>query len=238
MTVIAQEAMQNLLLRALSAEAFAVLAPSLEPILLGKGFVCAVAGDSVQWAVFPETGLVSIVGRMEDARQIELGVFGHEGMGAVAIVLGSDRTPNEAFVQIAGHGHRLEAGALQRALASNAELRTVLLRYVQAFITQLSQTALSNGRHTIEKRLARWLLLVHDRIEGNELALTHEFLAIMLGVRRTGVTLAIHILEGARLIRARRGVITIVDRAGLKQLAGVCYGLAEAEYERLIGPTH
>ncbi len=234
---LSQESFQNRLLNALPAPSFARLEPLLERLDLPRGLLVTEADTPIKWILFPESGLVSVVNRSFRGRQLEIGVFGWEGMGSTALVLGSDRTPHAVFMQVPGAGHRLPAQAFQAALAEDAELRAVMLLYVQAFMVQLAQTALSNGTCTIEQRLARWLLMVRDRSATDELALTHEFLAIMLGVRRTGVTLAIHMLEGANLIRARRGVVTIVDRARLQETATDGYGPAEAEYERLLGRT-
>ncbi len=203
---------------------------------LPKGHLIVEADAVFERAVFPETGLASVVNRRFNGRQLEVGVFGRDGMGSAGLVLGTDRTPHAIFMQVAGWGWEIGADALRSAMASHAGLKALLLRYVQAFMIQVAQTALSNGTCTIEQRLARWLLMVHDRADGDELRLTHEFLSIMLGVRRTGVTLAIHMLEGAHMISARRGSVTILDRSKLVAAAADGYGPAEAEYGRLIGP--
>lgn len=205
-------------------------------MLLERGQLVAKAGTECEWVIFPDSGIVSVVSNGSGERQLEVGLFGREGMGPAALVLGGDRSPFLMYVQVPGHGHRMKAQDLTRAMAEFPEFRENLLRFTQAFMAQVAQTASSNGCCTIEQRLARWLLLVHDRSDGDEVVLTHEFLSIMLGVRRTGVTLAIHVLEGERMICARRGSITILDRDRLAELAGPSYGLAEAEYERLIGP--
>jgi CRP-like cAMP-binding protein len=151
------------------------------------------------------------------------------------ILLGTDRTPHECFIQTLGAGLRIRADDLRRAMASSASLHQHLLRFVQAFTIQMGQTALSNGSHTIEERLARWLLMCHDRVDGDELSTTHEFLSLMLGVRRAGVTLALQALEGRGLVSTKRGQVTVLDRAKLEEVAGDSYGVAEAEYARLIG---
>jgi CRP-like cAMP-binding protein len=157
-------------------------------------------------------------------------------MASTALVLGADRTPHETNVQIEGTWLRVEAATFQAAMARSPALTNLLMRYVQTFLLTVSQTAVANGSFTIEERLARWLLLAHDRIDGDDLPLTHEFLSLMLGVRRSGVTTALHVLQGARMIRAKRGVITVLDRAKLEVAAGSTYGIPECEYERLIGP--
>lgn len=138
-------------------------------------------------------------------------------------------------MQVGGEGYRITADALHDAIAASPSLHQTLLRFVETLITQASFTALSNATFTIEERLARWLLMTHDRLDGDELPLTHEFLSLMLGVRRPSVTSAIHVLEGAHLIRSRRGVFTVLDREGLIDFAGGTYGQAEAEYSQLIG---
>ncbi len=157
-------------------------------------------------------------------------------MTGIAIVMGDDQSPNETFVQLAGAGHVISAEHLRSALDSSPSLRLTLLRYAHTFVVQTAQTALANGRAKIDERLARWLLMASDRIEGPDLALTHEFLSVMLGVRRPGVTDALHRLEGDRLIRAKRSSITIRDRAGLERVANGSYGVSERDYERLFGP--
>lgn len=231
-----QASLRNRLLQALPADDFGLLEHALQPITLSKGLVLAEPDIPFTSVVFPETGMVSVVNASPAGRRIEVGVFGFEGMGSTAMVLGVDRTPHRTYVQVPGEGHELPVAVLSDAMQQSARLRSLLLRYVHYFLVQVSETALANGSHTVEERLARWILLVHDRMEGDDVFLTHELLSIMLGVRRTGVTLASHVLEGSALIRARRGVITVLDRAGLKQLARDCYGAAEAEYGRLFAP--
>ncbi|PIK73970.1 cyclic nucleotide-binding protein, partial [Methylobacterium frigidaeris] len=150
--------------------------------------------------------------------------------------LGADRTPHETEIQVAGTWLRIEAERLREAMRQSPVLTSLLMRYVQVFLLILSQTALSNGSYTVEERLARWLLLAHDRLDGDELPLTHEFLSPMLGVQRATVTLATHTLEGEGMIWAKRGRIIVRDRTKLETAAGETYGIAEREYERLIGP--
>jgi CRP-like cAMP-binding protein len=150
------------------------------------------------------------------------------------VVLGDDRSPHETMVQVSGEAMRLPAADLRHAMDASPTLRNLLLRYSQAFMIQTSHTALANGRAKLEERLARWLLMAHDRIDGDELPLVHEFLAVMLGVRRAGVTVALHILEGQALIGARRGKIIVLDRQGLEEAANGIYGVPEREYERLM----
>ena len=237
MVSLEQEASRNRLIRAMPAEGFALIRSSLEAIDLPKGYVISEAESPIEWVLFPEAGLASVVSRAFNGRQIEVGVFGWDGMGSTAVVLGVDQTPHTIFMPMEGAGLRIRSSVLREAMAAHEGLRSLLLRYVQAYLIQVAQTALSNGTCTIEQRLARWLLMVHDRSEVDQLKLTHEFLSIMLGVRRTGVTLAIHLLEGAHMIRARRSLVEVIDRGKLMAVAGDGYGTAEREFERLIGPA-
>jgi CRP-like cAMP-binding protein len=225
---------QNRLLRALSPEDFSRLEPHLEPIPLNRGDVLIEPNEPIEHVHFPDRGIGSIVANTSEGRRIEVGIYGREGMSGTAVLLGADRTPHENFVQVPGAALRMEANALREAIRQSPSLHGLLLRYVQAFQVQTAYTALSNGSYSIEERLSRWLLMCHDRMDGNELPLTHEFLGLMLGVRRSSVTLAIQILEGAKVIGARRGQLTILNRAKLEEIAGDSYGPPEAEYARLV----
>ena len=165
----------------------------------------------------------------------KMGFIGFEGMTGSAIVMGDDRNVHQCYVQLAGEAMRIEAAAFSSVLASSPTMRMFLLRYVQSLLIQTGCTALVNARSKLEERLARWLLMCDDRVSRGRLTITHEFLGVMLGVRRPGVTVALQELEGRGLIRATRGQIVLLDRAGLIVLANGGYGEAEAEYERLIG---
>jgi hypothetical protein len=156
-------------------------------------------------------------------------------MTGLPILLGTDCTPHECFIHIPGAGLRIRADDLRQAMAARASLHQHLLRFVQAFTIQMGQTALAHGSHLLEERLTRWLLTCHDRVDGDELSTTHEFLSRTLGVRRAGITETLQALEDRGLISTRRGQITVVDRAKLEAAAGDSYGLPEAEYARLIG---
>jgi CRP-like cAMP-binding protein len=179
---------------------------------------------------------------MHGGRDIEVGVVGREGVTGTAIVQGDTQSPHITFVQVQGAAYRIEADQFRYALSVNKRLRDLLTAYVRALAIQVSYTALANGRSKIEERLARWLLMVHDRVDGDRFNLTHEFLAVMLGVRRPGVTVSLHVLEGNGLIKSNRGEVIILDREGLIDLANGSYGVPEREYERLIarqmGQTH
>ena len=236
MSVPKQPDIANRLLQVLSPEAYASLHLKLEPVKLNKGDVLLEADTPYEWAYFPESGLASVIIAGGANRALEVGLFGREGAGSVAIMLNAGRSPHRTLIQVPGIGHRLPAQELLQLMGQFPELSALLLRYVQAFLVQVGQTALSNGSFSIEERLARWLLLTRDRSDTDEIDLTHEFLSTMLGVGRTGVTLATQILEGNGLIRAKRGLLTIIDRPGLEKKAAFAYGTAEREYERLIGP--
>jgi CRP-like cAMP-binding protein len=227
---------QNGLLASLSEADNALLAPHLEPIELPLGMVLVEPTKVIPHAVFIETGLCSVVSGLAAGGRVEVGLFGRDGMAVPTLILGVDTIPHQIFMQVAGRGQRIPVAALRAASEASRSLRDLLLRYVQTFLVQVAQTAIANAGTPAEERLARWLLMYHDRQDGDDLSVTHEFLSIMLGVRRPTVTVAIHTLEGAGLIRARRGRIRVLSRARLEQAAGNTYGPAEAEYERLIGP--
>ncbi len=225
---------RNRLLRALSDSDLALLTPALEPLALELKHTIEQANTTIPYVYFPESGIISVVAVSGEER-IEAGVIGREGVSGIAIIMGNHRSPNDVYIQVAGHGHRVAAQAVRDAMDQSATLRALLQRFAQVFATQVAQAALANGRATIEERLARWLLMAHDRIEDEDIRLTHEFIATMLGVRRPGVTDALNELEGKGLIRATRAAIRVVDRKGLESVAGDTYGVPEAEYKRLIG---
>ena len=232
-----QSGMRNGLLRTLSTADLALLEPTLEPVLLDLRLVLVHANQAVEHVYFPEHGLASVVARAVDGSRMEVGTFGRDGMSGVSLLLGVDRTPNETFMPVAGYGHRITAESLRRALGQSVSLHAALLRFAHVSSVQAAHTALATGSQTIEQRLARSLLMAHDRLDGDVLSLTHDLLAAMLAVRRPGVTVATQLLEGEQIIKAERGRITILDRARLEAVAGGSYGAPEAEYARLIGPT-
>ncbi len=225
----------NRLLLGLSVEDFSCLQPRLERVPLPLRTRLVEPSAPIKHVYFLEEGIASVVAIAPQGRRIEAGIIGREGMSGIPILLGTDRTPHECFVQTAGEGLRIRADDLQRAMAASPSLQQHLLRFVQAFMIQMGQTALANGCHTLEQRLARWLLMCHDRVDGDELSTTHEFLSLMLGVRRAGVTEMLKTFEDRGLISTRRGQITVVDRVNLEAVAGDSYGVPEAEYSRLIG---
>lgn len=222
-----QSAVRNRLLAALAPEDFSRLAPRLEAVPLPLHEVLIAPRQPIAQAYFVEEGIVSLVADTREGR-IEVGLTGREGFVGVPIALGAQTTPHTAIVQASGEALRIAAGALEDALDASASLRRVLGRYVQSLLVQVGQTVYANADLTVEARLARWILMTHDRLEQDELPLTHEVLSKMLGVRRPTVTTATHLLEGAGMIRARRGRITVVDREKLEDLAGAIYDTAEA----------
>jgi hypothetical protein len=166
---------------------------------------------------------------------VEVGIVGRDGMSGIPIIMATDRSPNNVFVQVPGRGQRLSSERLRIAIEKSSSLHKLFLAFAHGFMTQTAHTAVANGRGKLEERLARWLLMAHDRLDGDELPLTHEFLSMMLGVRRAGVTTAFHLLEKKGLVGATRGLISVVDRGGLEETAGEYYGLSEKEYKRLTG---
>jgi CRP-like cAMP-binding protein len=181
-----------------------------------------VANEPIPHVYFPSSAITSIVAGAGEER-IEVGLVGRDGMTGINIVLGADTTPHECFVQIAGDGHRIAVPEIRSALEEDPAVRRHFLLYARSFMLQTAQTALANGRCTIEERLARWLLMSQDRLDGNDVPLTHEFLSLMLGVRRPGVTVALQSLEAAKLIRNTRGCVTILNRSKLVDIAGTAY---------------
>ena len=214
---------------------YALLEPHFHRIELPVRLQLHAAARRIDKVYFPEDGIVSIVAVTLDGKPCEVGLFGREGMSETATVMGTDHSPDEAYVQAPGiSAMKLSTKVLDEAMAFSPTLRLHLLKYVQAMVIQLS-TSIAAGGQTIEQRLARWLLMCHDRVDDNDIPLTHEFIGMMLGVRRAGVTGAMNHLSEHRLITRRRGTIRIDDRPGLEHLAAGGYGLAEAEYQRLVG---
>jgi CRP-like cAMP-binding protein len=192
------------------------------------------AGEVISHVYFIERGICSVLAQIGQTR-FEVGMVGPEGMAGVPVLLGTDRTPHTLMVQAEGQALRVAYDVLRDVIRQNGAVAGTMLPYVHCFMTQTMQTAYANGDFTIEQRLARWLVMMHDRLDTDELPMTHEFLAMMLGNRRSGVTDAVHVLEGEGLIRATRGLIIVRDRHKLQQRAGAAYGVAEAEYNRLFG---
>jgi CRP-like cAMP-binding protein len=233
---ITQAAARNRLLALMSPDDFAHLAPHLEPVQYARGIVLAVPDQSIRDVVFLERGVGSIVAVSPEGNEVEAGMFGREGMGPVDPIVGSDRTPHKILIQVADEGWRVEREVFSHVLEDRPTLRLFLMRWVQALAAQTSFTALSNAVHPIEERLARWLLMCDDRIDTGDMMLTHEFISIMLAVRRPSITTALHVLEGNGFVRTERGCIIVRNRRALEEFARDAYGKPESEYRRLIGP--
>ena len=236
MPLIDQSDLRNALLRRLRPEDFALLAPHLEPVQLPHAMVLSEPDQPSEHAYFFESGLGSIIPTSQERQRVEAGLFGRDGFWPASLALGTDRSPYQCIMQIAGEGHRMPVEALRQAIAASRPLHDLLLRFVQALTVQVSYTALSNAAHPVNERLARWLLMTHDRTVADEMPLTHDFISIMLAVRRPSVTSALHVLEGNGFIQGTRGVVTMRDRPAMEEFAGDSYGRPEAEYARLIGP--
>ncbi|KQQ38818.1 hypothetical protein ASG19_07370 [Rhizobium sp. Leaf306] len=221
----------NGLLQIMPENDLKMLEPHLQLISLNQGDVLFEPNSPISHVYFFESGLSSEIA-VAGTHRIEVGCIGREGCSGIPVILGSFSSPHRSFMQGAGEAHRIEAATLRRLIGESVSLSAVLLKYAHVFMIQIAATALADGRFDVEKRLARWVLMSHDRL-GDTLTLTHDFLALMLGVRRPSVTDALHKLEGKRAIRSERSVVTVLDRPLLEQIAGEAYGTPEAEYRRL-----
>jgi CRP-like cAMP-binding protein len=225
---------KNRLLAALPAEVYQRLLPHLEVVDLPVEQVIHGYNEPAEYIYFPQQGIVSLVSIMANGATVEVGLVGKEGMVGMQALLGGNTMPNQAFAQIPGQATRIRTEHLQVEFDRGGALQKLLLRYVQALYTQVSQTAACNRLHTIEARLARWLLLVRYSLEADEILLTQEYISQMLGTRRAGVTEAASDLQKAGLIRYRRGRITILDPADLEAVACECYQVVRDEFDRLL----
>src|SRR3954454_15277874 len=227
---------RNRLLATLTPDDFDLLQPHLVAVPLEMRHWLIAAGEPIQHVYFPERGIVSILADTTEGK-IEVGMIGPEGVAGLPVVLGIERSPHSYLVQAEGEALRITAPDLRTAMQYSPSLHARLLRYAHALMVQTAQTAYANAGFTMEARLARWILMTDDRLEGDELPLTHDFLSMMLGVRRPGVTIAVQNLESNRLIRAKRGHITVLDRTGLEGVADSAYGASEAEYASVMWPA-
>ena len=225
----------NRLLSALPTAALEALRPRLERVELQQREALFEPDKPIPFVYFPVTTVVSLTNVLHDGGTVEIGTSGREGMAGLPVFLGDDAGTMRAFAQVPGTALRIEAAAFAELSKGPGPLHALMLRYTQAFLTQVVQTAACNGAHLVEQRCARWLLMTHDRVDGDEFPLTHEFLAFMLGVRRAGVTLAMGGLQDARLVRYVRGRVTVTDRAGLERASCECYQVVRAQYERRFG---
>ena len=225
---------QNHLLAALPADEYARLLPELTPISMPLGWVVHDSGGHLGYLYFPTSCIVSLLYVTQSGSSTEIALAGNEGLVGISLFMGGDSTTSRAVVQSAGAGYRLKAGVLKREFESGGALHLLALRYTQALITQMAQTAVCNRHHSVDQQLCRRLLLSLDRLPGRELAMTQELIASMLGVRREGVTEAAGRLQAAGVISYSRGHITVLDRPGLEQRACECYGVVRKEFDRLL----
>jgi len=223
----------NRLLNFLSPENRAVLAQHMERVPMVVRHTLEKPNEPITSVYFPEDGVASVVGTSKAMGELEIGMIGKEGMTGFMVVLGNGQTPLHTYVQVAGSALVIGAENLRNAIAESPTIRDLLLLYVQVFVIQTSQTALANAKAMVAQRLARWLLMCEDRMTSKHIPITHEFLSVMLGVQRSGVTIALSELESRSLIKGKRGLISILDRPSLIQLSNGTYGVAEKEYERV-----
>lgn len=226
---------ENHLLSALPADDYQRLLPDLQPITFAFGDVVYESSERLEYLYFPTASVISLMYTMQDGSTAEMGLIGNEGVAGIALFLGGDSTPNRAVAQIAGGAFRLKAATVQREFARGGAFQRLLLRYTQALITQISQTAVCNRLHSVENHLCRWLLLSHDRAGSDTLMMTQEFLSHRLGGRRESVSVAARRLQDAGLIHYTRGHIEILDRSGLEADACECYRIVKDEFVRLLG---
>lgn len=225
----------NRLLALLSARDYAALRPHLERLPLDYKQSLYRADKSVEFIYFIETGVGSLVNTMANGQAAEVGTIGNEGIVGLPIVLGDDHAPTAVYVQVPGVGLRMKASLFKRELARSPTMQVVMLRYVHALFNQVAQSAACNHFHSLEQRCCRWLLMTRDRMDSDSFLLTQEFLAMMLGVQRPGVSIAAGGLQRAGLITYSRGNVAILDRVGLKKRSCECYGVSKREFDRLLG---
>jgi len=225
---------QNHLLDALPAEDYARLLPDLELVPMPLGWVVYESGVHMDYVYFPTTSIVSLLYVTENGASAEIAITGNEGLIGISLFMGGESTPSRAVVQSEGDAYRLKEIVLKKEFALGGQLQHLALRYTQALITQMSQTAVCNRHHSVDQQLCRWLLLSMDRLAGNELRMTQDLISNMLGVRREGVTEAAGHLQAAGLIRYSRGKITVLDRPGLEQRVCECYAVVKKEFDRLL----
>ena len=229
-----QNPRENQLLAVLPEEEYIRITPHLEPVSLPLGKVLYESGGLLDWVYFPTDAIVSLLYVMEDGASAEIAVVGNEGLVGIALFMGGLTMPNRAVVQSAGQAYRLKGNVLNQEFNRSGEFQHLLLRYTLALLTQMGQTAVCNRHHTVDQQLCRWLLLSLDRLPSNELSMTQELIANMLGVRREGVTEAAGKLQKAGLIHYSRGQITVLDRPGLEARVCECYKVVKDEFSRLL----
>ncbi|MGI8641029.1 MAG: Crp/Fnr family transcriptional regulator [Pyrinomonadaceae bacterium] len=227
--------LKNYLLAALPAGEFLHFEPKLESVAFKLGDVLYESGDKMDYVYFPTTAIVSMLYVMENGATAEIGVVGNDGIIGISLFMGGDTTTSRAIIQSAGAALRMKAKDLKAEFARGGVFQKLLLRYTQALMTQISQTAVCNRLHSIDQQLCRWLLLSHDRLDSDKLVMTHDLISNMLGVRREGITLAAQKLAKRKLITNIRGTMTVIDRQGLELAVCECYKVVNDEYNRLLG---
>lgn len=235
MAGIVQTTIRNRILSALPASEFALVAASLTSVDLHLGQALHQAGEAIEQIYFPEIGFISAMAVLSDGAPLEIGLIGAEGVAGVSVILGAKRSYSETMCQTGGAAHSMPVATFRKAVEHAPRLRELLLKYVHVFNVQVAQTAACNAHHELSQRLARWLLAAHDRSGIPELSLTQDLIAVMLGVRRSTVSVAAATLQQAGIIRYQHGRITILDRAGLEAAACECYAVVVAEYRSLLG---
>lgn len=231
----AEEERANHLLHGVTDEEMARLLPNLQPVSFSLGKVLYESGERMDYVYFPTTAIISLLYIMENGATAEIGVVGNDGLVGIAIFMGGDTTPNRAVVQSAGKGFKMKAALMKDEFTLGGRFHNLCLRYTQALITQISQTAVCNRLHSVDQQLCRWLLLSRDRLPSDRLTMTQDLISNMLGVRREGVTHAAKRLQTAGYISYVRGDMTILDRKGLEAQVCECYQVVRAEYSRLLG---
>lgn len=229
---------RNLILSHLSNPEFLALEPLLEPLALPRDLDLVLSGTPVSHYYFLESGIASMVATSSEGRKAEIGLVGRDGVSPPALIMEGQRSPFQVTMQVAGHGRRVEAGALAVYLREQPAVLPLFSHFLHTFFAQVAHTALSNAVHKIDVRLAKWILMCHDRLDGEEIGITHEYLATMLGVRRSSVTDALHILEGEHLIYSSRGLVIIRDRAVLETFAADAYNLSGVSGHDWPEPQH
>ena len=229
------DALRNFLLAALSDDDFERINPKLKPVSFKLGEVLYESGEKMDYVYFPTTAIVSLLYIMENGTTAEIGVVGNDGILGVSLFMGGETTTSRAVIQSAGNAVRMKAIDMKTEFALGGRFQALLLRYTQALMTQISQTAVCNRLHSIEQQLCRWLLLSHDRLNSDKLVMTHDLISNMLGVRREGITLAARKLAARKLITNSRGTMTVLDRQGLENAVCECYAVVNDEYNRLLG---
>jgi len=233
--MVKQSDLKNKMLRALTAEDFGLLEPYLEPVRLTSAFRIAEPRKTLEHVYFPESGIGSVLAVAATGTATEAGMFGREGFVPTATIIGDNEVPYLIEMHVAGSGYRIPIDHMRKATLQSSTLQIPFIKYMHVFATQVSYTSLANAKFRLEQRLARWILMCHDRLRADVMEITHDYIALLLGVRRPGVTTGLHLLEGLHLIRSTRGAIEVLDRGGLEAYAAGSYGIPEEEFERLIG---